>query len=190
MFSFITTRHNFFPAHKAALHPWHPGKQLRCPSQGYRVSTAKESPAAFGIRRPGHDLFSCFKGKKARTVADACVGGSLGTRRRSVPAICNLDAPHRRSCSHGCGRYRHGSAYGTKSSDLRTCQVLPCYLVLHGAIRLAFHSGIHPHLPQRRGDAYPLPSPVGAVADGCGMPATSSALALGAAHARGSAASQ
>ena len=91
---------------------------------------------------------------------------------------------HRRSCSHGCRWFPHGSAYGTKSSDLRTCQALLGYLVLPGTIRLAFHSGIHPHLPQRRGDAYPLPSPVATGADGCTVPGTRSALALGAAHAR------
>lgn len=44
---------------------------------------------------------------------------------------------HRRSCSHGCRWFPHGSAYGTKSSNLRTCQVLLGYLVLPGAIRLA-----------------------------------------------------
>ena len=144
-------------------------------------------PSGSGIRVKIYSVVSRMKGKRGLR----CVcRGSWGTRRRSVPAMGNPDAPHRRPCRHGCGWFRHGSAYGTKSSDLRTCQVLPCYLVLHGAIRLAFHSGIHPHLSQRRGDASLLPSPVDAAAFGCGMPATSSALALGAAHARGSAASR
>ena len=100
------------------------------------------------------------------------------------------DAPHRRSCGHGCRWFRHGSAYGTKSSDLRACRALLGYLVLPGTIRLAFHSGIHPQLPQRRRVASSLPSPVDAVADGCTVPATRSALALGAAHARLSAVPQ
>ena len=55
----------------------------------------------------------------------------------------------------------------------------------HGfADSISLFSGIHPHLPQRRGDAYPLPSPVATGADGCTVPGTRSALALGAAHAR------
>ena len=97
-----------------------------------------------------------------------------------------LIAPYR-SCYR---RFPHGSALGTKSSDLRTCQVLLGYLVLPGTIRLASHGGIHPHLAQRRGDASLLPSPVAAVADGCTVPVTRSALALGAAHARLSAVPQ
>ena len=68
-------------------------------------------------------------------------GGSaiaLGTRRRSVPAMVSAITPHRIQCRSYSLWSPHGSAYGTKSSNLRTCQVLPCYLVLHGAIRLAF----------------------------------------------------
>ena len=87
-------------------------------------------------------------------------------------------------------RFPQGSALGTKSSDLRTCQVLLGYLVLPGTIRLAFHSGIHPHLAQRPGDAFLLPSPVATGAVGCTVPVTRSALALRAAHARLSAVPQ
>lgn len=55
----------------------------------------------------------------------------------------------------------------------------------HGfADSISFFSGIHPHLPQRRGDAYPLPSPVATGADGCTVSVTRSASALGAAHTR------
>ena len=137
-------------------------------------------PSGSGIRVTIYQVVTVVK-MESDAVSCCCSG-------KKPP--CSTDTPHRRSCSNGCRRYRHGSAYGTKSSDLRACRALLGYLVLPGTIRLAFHSGIHPHLAQRRGDAFPLPSPVGAVADGCGMPATSSALALGAAHARGSAASQ
>lgn len=91
---------------------------------------------------------------------------------------------HRRSWSSCCRWFPHGSAYGTKSSDLRACQALLGYLVLPGAIRLAFHSGIHPHLPQRRRDASSLPSPVAAGAVGCKASVTRSAFALGVAHTR------
>lgn len=147
----------------------------------------------------------------------------MGTRRRSVPALCSYSAPHRRQGNHtgvatrfsvakanglhdnrSCRRcpsastvvtfvitwLPQGSALGTKSSYLRTCQALPCYLVLHGTIRSACHSGIHPHLPQRRCDAYTLPSPVATVADGCTVPVTRSALAFGVAHTRLSAVPQ
>lgn len=185
MFSFYTTRHNFFPAHKAALHPWQPGKQFRCPSQGYQASTAKGSPAAFEIRHPYHDLSNCLeeKGIKINGNKEA----SLPGRRCGVSLLHPLeDNPgnhrhtHRRSWSSCCRWFPHGSAYGTKSSDLRACQALLGYLVLPGTIRLAFHSGIHPHLPQRRRDASSLPSPVAAGAVGCKVPATRSASALGA----------
>lgn len=110
--------------------------------------------------------------------ADAGVGSVLGNARNERSSLGSVDAPHRRSCRHGCRRSPHGSAIGTKSSYLRTCRALPCYLVLHGTIRSAFHSGIHPHLPQRRRDASSLPSPVVAGADGCTAPGTPSALAL------------
>ena len=159
------------------------GSNERHPSRGHLTPTAERGPAAFGIRHPDNHLFDCFRGNNGIRCGAALL-------HQVKKPHGNADAPHRRSCSHGCRRYRHGSAYGTKSSDLRACRALLGYLVLPGTIRLAFHSGIHPHLAQRRGDAFPLPSPVGAVADGCGMPATSSAFALGAAHARGSAASQ
>ena len=75
MFSFYTTRHNFFPAHKAALDPWQPGNQFGPPSQGYQASTAKGSPAAFGIRRPGHDLSS-------RLMEERLQGRRCGCRQR------------------------------------------------------------------------------------------------------------
>lgn len=97
VFFFYTTRHNFFPAHKAALNPWQPGNQFRCPSQGYRASTAKGSPAAFGIRRPYRNLSSCLMEKedqdqrKQRDIAARppmrVLAVSLGTRGTSVPAL-------------------------------------------------------------------------------------------------------
>ena len=160
------------------------GEAMKGPPAGVTLSPRpKEAlqPSESGVRVTIYQIVSTVK-MESDAVSRCCIRGKR--------PMGNADTPHRRSCSRGCGRYRHGSAYGTKSSDLRACRALLGYLVLPGTIRLAFHSGIHPHLAQRRGDAFPLPSPVGAVADGCGMPATSSALALGAAHARGSAASQ
>ena len=139
----------------------------------------------------------------------------LGTRGTSVPAFSyRKKHHHRRQCkstdsepTHALRRRLHPQAPArsiSQSLQVVSTWLRPWYEVivsesLPGSPMLprppwndtiSFYSGIHPHLSQRRGDASLLPSPVAAVADGCTVPVTRSALALGAAHARLSAVPQ
>lgn len=110
---------------RVALPP-RPKKTLRPSGSGIRITVYEVVSGKMGSR-------SMETRRHRRQAADAVRRGCIIWKVSQG----NHEHAHRRSCSHGCRWFPHGSAYGTKSSN-RRLPAVSVYLVLTDSqIRLA-----------------------------------------------------